>query len=52
MASGKENGASAGISTAFLMFGGVPPGTGDVNTFYWNGSSWAEGGDMNQAKRI
>ncbi len=51
MASGKENGATAGIQTAFLVFGGVPPATGDVNTFYWNGSSWTEVADMNQAKR-
>ncbi len=40
----------AGTQTAGLIMGGQPPPTGVANTESYNGSSWTEVNDLNQAR--
>ena len=50
---GRYFGAGAGTNTAALFYGGQDPGLSPVridNTELWNGSSWTETTEFNQAK--
>jgi hypothetical protein len=52
----KEFGGAGSSSTNALAFGGETPltpasGPHSVKTESWNGSSWTEGGDLNEARR-
>jgi hypothetical protein len=50
-----RNSAAAGTTTAGLMFGGNPgvsPPWTTNDTEIWNGSTWAETGDMNSSHRL
>jgi len=53
MSTTRAQASSAGTQTAALVAGGAaPPSPGTVNSEEYNGTAWAEGNNLNNAKRL